>query len=327
MKTKSFIKLSFVIATVTIIGIVGCENENTSNETSQEIVNKDIKTPAGIISIEKATQNFNNFYNNRIIKLKNSLGENQNRSVWLSKKLLIDYLYKIESVSTKKGIPLSGVNFIFAMDKNKKQSIFLMPTILVSDAGYHKSFSVNEGKIFYLNQIKDKIEIDNTVSNNLSESLILEPQKGSLGNAEAVEMFNDYFDISVMPFRNTLDFDTKAVWYSIQELKEYINYVETKTKNLNVSGFEIVFSAYSNDQTLGLKQNKTTLFLLPTIDDNLDKKHKAFTILEEEVTYLDLNKNLMNINNIKKSSNSTEISLALNRGQVNPPPSVPKPEE
>lgn len=320
MKNK-FLKFSLVIATATTIGIISCENENTSNEASQEVTNQNVKTPSGIISIEKATQNFNNFYNNRIVPLKNNLGENQNRSIWLNKELLINYLDKIENVSTEKGIPLSGVNFIFATDKNKRQSIFLMPTIFISDANYHKSFSINNGKIFYLNQIKDKIDIDNTISNNLSESLILEPQKGNLGNVDAIKMFNQYFETSIMPFKDILDFDTKAVWYSVQQLREYLNYVETKTQNINISGFEIVFSAYSNDQVLGLKQNKTTLFLAPTIHDSSTNKHMAFTILEGNINYINLNTNLMNVNEIRKSSNSNETSLLLNRGQANPPPS------
>ena len=60
--------------------------------------------------------------------------------------------------------------------------------------------------------------------------------------------------------------DAVSSWFSLDELKEYISYVEEqgKLKNINVTGLRVYFGAYDNSEKDGTKKDLTTVFIVPT---------------------------------------------------------------
>lgn len=83
--------------------------------------------------------------------------------------------------------------------------------------------------------------------------------------------------------------DTNAVWYSIEELENYINYIKTKgiEKGIEINGIRFYIGVYPED---GLKYKEkaglTTIFLSPTkkkISGNLEKSLDANTSVEVNV--------------------------------------------
>lgn len=68
--------------------------------------------------------------------------------------------------------------------------------------------------------------------------------------------------------------DANAVWYSVEELERYINYVKTEgiNKGYTVDGIRLYLGKYPNDPKLGEKAGMTTVFLSPTGTKNDTQK-------------------------------------------------------
>lgn len=68
--------------------------------------------------------------------------------------------------------------------------------------------------------------------------------------------------------------DANAVWYSVEELERYINYVKTEgiNKGYTVDGIRLYLGKYPNDPKLGDKAGMTTVFLSPTGTKNDTQK-------------------------------------------------------
>ncbi|WP_372746675.1 hypothetical protein [Lutibacter sp.] len=60
--------------------------------------------------------------------------------------------------------------------------------------------------------------------------------------------------------------DAVSSWFSLDELKEYIAYVEEqgKLKKIDVTGLRVYFGAYNNSEKEGTKKDLTTVFIVPT---------------------------------------------------------------
>ena len=60
--------------------------------------------------------------------------------------------------------------------------------------------------------------------------------------------------------------DAISSWYSLDELKEYIAYVEKegKDKGITVNGLRVYFGAYSKNDKNPDKKNLSTVFFAPT---------------------------------------------------------------
>ncbi len=60
--------------------------------------------------------------------------------------------------------------------------------------------------------------------------------------------------------------DAISSWFSLDELKEYIAYVEAqgKVKGITVNGLRIYFGSYSNNEKNKEKKGLSTVFLVPT---------------------------------------------------------------
>jgi hypothetical protein len=60
--------------------------------------------------------------------------------------------------------------------------------------------------------------------------------------------------------------DAISSWFSLDDLKEYIAYVEAegKAKNTTINGLRIYFGAYANNEKLADKKALATVFFVPT---------------------------------------------------------------
>ncbi|MCR4029457.1 MULTISPECIES: hypothetical protein [Flavobacterium] len=60
--------------------------------------------------------------------------------------------------------------------------------------------------------------------------------------------------------------DANAIWYSLEELENYIHYIKTNgaKEGYNVDGIRFYFGVYPDDEKHGEKAGLTTLFLVPT---------------------------------------------------------------
>lgn len=60
--------------------------------------------------------------------------------------------------------------------------------------------------------------------------------------------------------------DANAIWYSLEELENYIHYIKTNgaKDGYNVDGIRFYFGVYPDDEKHGEKAGLTTLFLVPT---------------------------------------------------------------
>lgn len=74
--------------------------------------------------------------------------------------------------------------------------------------------------------------------------------------------------------------DANAVWYSIEELENYINYVKTQgtKKGYNVNGIRMYLGVYPETEEYGEKKGKTTIFLSPTGNKIVTEKGGILTV-------------------------------------------------
>lgn len=66
--------------------------------------------------------------------------------------------------------------------------------------------------------------------------------------------------------------DANAVWYSLEELENYINYIkeEGESKGIEVTGIRFYFGVYPKNTEEKGKAGKTTIFLTPTKKNDVD---------------------------------------------------------
>jgi len=62
------------------------------------------------------------------------------------------------------------------------------------------------------------------------------------------------------------DKDAISSWFSLEDLKEYIAYVEAegKAKNITIDGLRVYFGAYSKNDIKADKKGLSTVFFVPT---------------------------------------------------------------
>jgi hypothetical protein len=102
--------------------------------------------------------------------------------------------------------------------------------------------------------------------------------------------------------------DANAIWYSIEELENYIHYVKTQgaENGYNVDGIRFYFGAYPEDEKHGEKAGLTTLFLVPTGKKAIaaTAKIETFALVQEQ-----------------NSSDIQDLS-PMNYGNIGRPPSL-----
>lgn len=82
--------------------------------------------------------------------------------------------------------------------------------------------------------------------------------------------------------------DANAIWYSLEELENYIHYIKTNgaKDGYNVDGIRFYFGVYPEDEKHGEKAGLTTLFLVPTgkkIEQN-KAKIQSFALVQEPLS-------------------------------------------
>lgn len=87
-------------------------------------------------------------------------------------------------------------------------------------------------------------------------------------NKEAKELNDNYNNTRHRLISSSIQKeDANAIWYSLEELENYIYYIKTEGKNkgYNVDGIRFYLGAYSNNpEKYNDKANMTTIFLTPT---------------------------------------------------------------
>lgn len=78
--------------------------------------------------------------------------------------------------------------------------------------------------------------------------------------------------------------DANAIWYSLEELENYIHYIKTNgaKEGYNVDGIRFYFGVYPDDEKHGEKAGLTTLFLVPTGKKAKDNSQiQGFAMMQE----------------------------------------------
>ncbi len=314
MKTKSFLKLSFAIAVLTL-GIASCENE--SETTNQEATIA--KIPKKIIPVNKAIDEYNNFYNTRIAPLQNEDSAIDNRAVWFDLQTLENYLQKIEAVAQQKGIEITDLGFVLGADHNNKRTVFLAPMTFDTASGIYRAFSIDNDKITFLhaNPFDDYAKITNEVKlANTDQSLILS-SKGYISSAKAINMYNTYYDTKVKPLSDVIKNDTRICFYKKGVFKNYLDYIKQQAVNnkINLSGLNMVFGVYGKDSSFGAYANHQTLFFAPTFSEaKSGNNNTSYTLgADDEIIILDFNKtNLEKTFSTRNDLQSTSLANELN---------------
>ncbi|WP_158847563.1 hypothetical protein [Algibacter sp. L1A34] len=135
---------------------------------------------------------------------------------------------------------------------------------------------------------------EKSMENSKSRDVLL--QNHLISSAQGKEMFAEFNENRTKIIEGTLqekykdnDFeDTKFIWYSLDEIKAYLQYIESIQKanpKQDVSGLRIYFAAYPNSKKFksgkSIKHPKQqTVFMIPTVGVDLgEKKHKSMNHL------------------------------------------------
>lgn len=103
--------------------------------------------------------------------------------------------------------------------------------------------------------------------------------------------------------------DANAIWYSLEELENYIHYIKTEgtKEGYSIDGIRFYFGVYPEDEKHGEKAGLTTLFLVPTGK----KAQKSTTAKTQAFALVDL-----------ETSSDVESLSPMNYGNIGRPPSL-----
>ncbi|MBC8756333.1 hypothetical protein H2O64_16785 [Kordia sp. YSTF-M3] len=308
MKKKmiSFASLGLVCATF----FLSCE---TNNQAEEEQLDLALETPDKIISNTQAATLFQNDQNTRLAQIGKSRMSFEDKAIHFDLATLTAYINRLESMAVSKNIPITGASFVFGADANGKRTAFLMPSTRNASLDYQESFTIENGEFLTFKHVDPSLKLQNSSQND--ENLILSPN-GYLSFNEATNMFNNYQTqyISTFAKKVTKDYYTKAVWYSLEEFKDYFAYLQKKSKdhNLAITGVDVFFGVYNNDPSLELKSNAQTLFMSASTQQQtiINIKGKPLKQFTEEGFFA------------KNGDENTSGSLSFNEGQLSPPPPI-----
>jgi len=306
MKKKmiSLASLGLVCATF----FLSCESNNQAEE---EQLDTALETPAKIISNAQAARLFRNDQQTRLEQIGKANTRFEDKTIHFDLSTLENYIYRLETLATANNISVTGASFVFGVDTDGKRTVFLMPSTHNEDLDYQESFTIENGQFLTFKHIDASLKLQANSQND--ENLVLSPN-GYVSFNEAVTQFNNYQTQYILPFAKkvTKDYYTKAVWYSLNEFKEYFQYLKKKSTqyNLAIAGVDVFFGVYDNDSSLELKSNAQTLSLMAST------QKQAIVNVAEKSLYSLSQEDFFAKNNTKE----TEESLTFNMGQLSPPP-------
>ncbi len=243
----------------------GCESEENA-ETNLQTTTKFEK----IISDNKAKELYLNDQNTRLSKLGKTDLSLEDKASYFSITTLKNYVANLEGVANSQDIEITGVNFMFGANENGDRTVFLMPAINNSTNIYNMSFSIIEGEIKPFKQIsKSLLEVEN----GSTDSDLILSTNGIISYNDAVVLFNEYQSKYIESIAEEIikPYYTKSAWYSLNEINNYIDYLENveSEENITINGVNIFYGVHNSNHHR--YPNDQTIFLLPTQSDNEQK--------------------------------------------------------
>ncbi|WP_430408623.1 hypothetical protein [Kordia sp.] len=304
-KMLSFVSLGLVFITF----FLSCMTKNPDEE---EQLNTALEVPEKIISNAAAATLFQNDHTTRLSQIGAEKTSFEDKAIHFELDAITKYITHLEKLATTKNIPITGVSFIFGADSTGKRTAFIMPSTRNASLDYQESFTVENGQFLTFKHIDCSLKLKNNSQND--ENIVLSPN-GYLSFNDATRLFNQYQTQYIEPFQAkvTKEYYTKAVWYSLAEIKGYINYLKKKSNehNLSITGIDVFFGVYNNDSSLELKSNAQTVFLTASSRQQsiINFKNKSLQSFIQNDFFL------------KETNNdNTDESLAFNMGHLSPPP-------
>ncbi len=305
MKKKMISFASLGIVCVTLF--LSCE----TNQHYEEHLDAALDVPEKIISNTEAATLFNNDHTTRLSQIGKETTPFEDKAIYFDLQELTNYVNHLESVAISKNIPITGASFVFGADANGKRTVFLMPSTRNAALDYQESFTIENGQFLTFKHIDQYLKATSNSVNH--ENLIVSPN-GYLSFNEAIALFNAYETNYIQPFSAKVkrDYYTKAVWYSLDEIKGYINYIKKKANDhdIAITGIDVFFGVYNNDPNLELKSNAQTLFLTASTQKN------AIINTQSEL----LKNYIQNGFFAKDDATDEDESLVYNLGEISPPP-------
>lgn len=300
----SFVSLGLVCVTF----FLSCE---TNHQAEEQQLDTALAIPEKIISNVDAAVLYQNDHNTRLSTIGKEKTSFEDKAIHYNVATLTTYINRLEAISVSKNIPITGVSFVFGADTYGKRTTFLMPSTRNATLDYQESFTVENGQFLTFKHIQKVMKPRNTSVND--ENLVLSPN-GYLSFNEATVLFNNYQSQYIQPFaaKVTRDYYTKAVWYSLEEIKGYINYLQNKSDQykLAITSIDVFFGVYNKDVSLALKSNAQTVFLVARTQKQaiVNTNGKSLKTLTQEEFYA------------KEDITDEDESLAYNLGHLSPPP-------
>ena len=113
---------------------------------------------------------------------------------------------------------------------------------------------------------------------------------GKITKEEAKELNQNFVKTRAKAIDSTIGKkDAISCWFSIEELKEYIDFVEQegKAKGIAVNGLRIYFGAYAKNEKDPSKSNLSTVFFIPTQSKISALKNELEASLNMDITEID----------------------------------------
>ncbi|MEM6718774.1 MAG: hypothetical protein AAF611_05655 [Bacteroidota bacterium] len=306
-KMISFVSLGLVCVTF----FLSCKANDPDADEQQ--LSSVFEKPDKIISNREAVVLFTNDHLTRLTSIGKSSTTFKDKTIHFELTELTNYIQHVETIAATQNIPITGISFVFGADTTGKRTTFLMPSTRNAQLDYQESFTIENGQFLTFTHIDTFVPAK--VSSNNDENLILSTN-GYISFNEATVLFNDYQQLYIQPFATAVkrDYYTKAVWYSLDEIKGYIAYIQQQSTvhNLGITGIDVFFGVYDTNPELELKSNAQTVFLTANTSQE--------TIINSKGAQL--NTFLKNDFFSKNTPSDEEESLTYNMGQLSPPPTT-----
>ncbi|MCH2196668.1 hypothetical protein [Kordia sp.] len=310
MKKKMIALASLGLVCATFF--LSCESNNQAEEEQLYIA---LEIPAKIISNAQAARLFRNDQQTRLEQIGKANTRFEDKAIHFDLSTLENYIYRLETLATANNISVTGASFVFGVDTDGKRTVFLMPSTHNEHLDYQESFTIENEQFLTFKHVDSSLKLQ--VNSQNDENLVLSPN-GYVSFNEAVTQFNNYQTQYIQPFAKkvTKEYYTKAVWYSLNEFKEYFQYLKKKSTqyNLAITGVDVFFGVYDNDSSLALKSNAQTVFLTASTQKQsiVNSTGKSLQSLSQEEFMA------------KERTDESSESLTFNIGHLSPPPYTKK---
>ena len=179
---------------------------------------------------------------------------------------------------------------------------------------YNVPFIIDNDNTIIMDVTKEVLS--EIISVNDKSTFILSTD-GNLSYNTDVKWFNSYEANYIKPIKNRIkkEFYTKAAWYSLDNVKNYISFLEetsSRKKMEEIVGVNIFYGVHGKYETISFKANTQTIFFVPTYANKT-----SVLLVNNDVTSFETI--LKNPNSITSRGNGQEDSLAADELTQIPP--------